>query len=102
MIFRPKESIWSIHGGSILTVCQKIQLRIPGITKNIITVEENALDGGFGSAVLELLEKRNILANVKRIGLPDKFIEHGSQDILRKKYGLTKENIIKTAKEMLA
>ena len=70
-------------------------------TKNIITIEENCLNGGFGSAVLELLHKHNIKANVKRIGIPDKFIEHGSTDLLKKQIGLSKENIVKTINEML-
>jgi len=62
-------------------------------TRNILTVEENALDGGFGSAVLELLEKNNIKSNVKRLGIPDRFIEHGSMGILKEKIGLTWKNI---------
>ena len=70
-------------------------------TKNIITIEENCLNCGFGSAVLELLNKHNIKANVKRIGIPDKFIEHGSTDLLKKEIGLSKENIIKTINSLL-
>ncbi len=66
--------------------------------KKIVTIEENSLQGGFGSAVLELLEANNIKATVKRIGLPDKFIEHGSQEQLKIDMGLTKSNIIKTIK----
>jgi 1-deoxy-D-xylulose-5-phosphate synthase len=66
--------------------------------KKIITVEENVLAGGFGSAVLETLEQNNIDGiKVKRIGIPDKFVEHGSQEILRKKYGLDKEGIYRAA-----
>lgn len=76
----------------IITLARKI--------KNVITIEENSVQGGFGSAVLELLEKNNIKANVKRIGIPDKFIEHGSMEILRKNCGLTAENLVKTVKEI--
>ena len=62
--------------------------------KRLVTVEENSLAGGFGSAVLELLEERKIRdAQVKRIGLPDEFVEHGTQQILRDKYGLTPNGI---------
>ena len=43
----------------------------------IITVEESALQGGFGSAVLEFFNDQNLQAKVKRIGIPDVFIEHG-------------------------
>jgi len=72
---------------TILTLTKKI--------KKIITIEENTIEGGFGSAILELLEKNNIKADIKRIGIPDKFIEHGSQEQLKKDIGLTKANIIK-------
>jgi 1-deoxy-D-xylulose-5-phosphate synthase len=58
-------------------------------TGNIVSVEENALQGGFGSALLELLEKEGINGiKVKRLGIPDRFIEHGSQAQLRKDLGL--------------
>jgi 1-deoxy-D-xylulose-5-phosphate synthase len=60
----------------------------------IITVEENALQGGFGSAVLEMLADQSIgPVQVKRIGIPDQFIEHGAATILRSKYGLNAEGI---------
>lgn len=62
--------------------------------KRLVTVEENALAGGFGSAVLELLEDQNVHdVHVKRIGLPDEFIEHGTQQMLRENYRLTPETI---------
>lgn len=65
----------------------------------LITIEENALLGGFGSAVLEYLSDSGIRSNsIKRIGLPDCFIEHGSQDLLRNKYGLTSEKIADAVK----
>jgi len=68
----------------------------------LITVEENVLQGGFGSAVLELLGEQGLSrVRVKRIGLPDIFIEHGSQDILRAKYGLTVRGIIDTVKRVV-
>jgi len=62
-------------------------------TGAIITVEENALQGGFGSAVLELFEEKGVSIPVKRIGVPDEFIEHGSQEELRARLGLTVEGI---------
>ncbi|MBU0980149.1 MAG: 1-deoxy-D-xylulose-5-phosphate synthase [Nanoarchaeota archaeon] len=61
--------------------------------KKVLTIEENSLQGGFGSAILELLQENNIKIPVERIGIPDEFIEHGPQGILRKKIGLEKENI---------
>jgi 1-deoxy-D-xylulose-5-phosphate synthase len=58
------------------------------------TVEENALMGGFGSAVLELLEEEGVQGTrVTRFGYPDCFIEQGEQPELRKMYGLDSEGI---------
>ncbi|MBI5185341.1 MAG: 1-deoxy-D-xylulose-5-phosphate synthase [Nitrospinae bacterium] len=69
----------------------------------LVTVEENMLQGGFGSAVMEFLEEKGIWnVPVKRIGLPDAFIEHGAPNILRKKYGLDAEGIAETVRKTLA
>ncbi len=66
-------------------------------TKNVVTIEEHVLMGGFGSAVLELFEAAGLTdVKVKRIGIPDEFVEHGKQNILRANYGLTAEGIIET------
>ena len=70
--------------------------------KGIVTVEEHVLEGGFGSAVLELLSEEDIKIKVKRIGLPDKFIEHGAQKILRQKYGIDSDGIYLAVKEAFA
>ncbi|TNF55633.1 1-deoxy-D-xylulose-5-phosphate synthase [bacterium] len=66
--------------------------------KYVLTVEENVLDGGFGSAVLENLSELQINGlRVERIGLPDRFIEHGAQKLLRKIIGLDAEGIARKA-----
>jgi len=68
----------------------------------IITVEENVLSGGFGSSILEVLGESGIQGvKVKCLGINDMFVEHGSQDILRKKYGLDAEGIARSAREIL-
>ena len=68
----------------------------------VLTVEENALPGGFGSAVAEfILEKGTANIHLKRIGIPDKFIQHGSRKVLLNLLGLDKEGIIKASKEMV-
>ena len=65
----------------------------------IVTLEDHALMGGYGSAVLELFGDKNITAPVVRIGWPDQFIEHATtQDELRRKYGLTVENTVAKVK----
>jgi len=63
-------------------------------TKRMVIVEENAMAGGFGSAVLELLASSGTHdAHVELIGLPDEFVEHGPQRLLRANYGLDAEGI---------
>ncbi|NLW80858.1 MAG: 1-deoxy-D-xylulose-5-phosphate synthase [Desulfovibrionales bacterium] len=62
----------------------------------MLVVEENVLQGGFGSAVLELLADRDALAKLrfKRLGVPDIFVEHGSQKELRARLGLNRDGIL--------
>jgi 1-deoxy-D-xylulose-5-phosphate synthase len=68
----------------------------------VVTVEENALQGGFGTAVLELLaDERETAVRVTRIGIPDRFVEHGSQAQLRKDLGLDAEGIAATVEAFL-
>ncbi|MCK8825440.1 1-deoxy-D-xylulose-5-phosphate synthase [Fuchsiella alkaliacetigena] len=68
----------------------------------LLTIEENALQGGFGSAVLELLTEHSLnQVQIDRIGLPDKFIEHGKQEFLRSKYGLDEAGIIDRVLEIV-
>jgi len=63
-------------------------------TRRLVTVEEHVLQGGFGSAVLEVLEEEGLVGvEVKRIGLPDLFIEHGGVGILRERFGFTTETL---------
>ena len=67
----------------------------------VCTVEENALQGGFGSAVLELFCEEGVTVPVKRVGLPDQFVEQGSQGQLRARYGLDADGIVATVKDAL-
>jgi 1-deoxy-D-xylulose-5-phosphate synthase len=70
-------------------------------TGKVLTVEENVLQGGFGSAVLELFQERGLFSiQVKRLGVPDIFLEHGPQALLREKYGIDETGIVKGAREM--
>ena len=66
-------------------------------SKKIVTVEENVLAGGFGSAIAEFFKSEKML--IKSIGLPDAFIEQGKSEIIRQKYGLTMEKIAQEVKD---
>jgi 1-deoxy-D-xylulose-5-phosphate synthase len=68
-------------------------------TKNFVTVEEHVLPGGFGSAVMEAMEGTE--ARIHRIGIPDKFIEHGPQAVLRDMVGLSPEKIAQSTLQFL-
>ena len=71
-------------------------------TGRILTVEENVLQGGFGSAVLELFQERGLgSVQVTRLGIPDTFLEHGPQALLREKYGIDENGIIDGVRRML-
>jgi 1-deoxy-D-xylulose-5-phosphate synthase len=71
------------------------------MTGKILTVEENVLQGGFGSAVLELFQERGLISlQVKRLGIPDLFVEHGPQALLREKYGIDENGIVEGVKKM--
>jgi 1-deoxy-D-xylulose-5-phosphate synthase len=67
----------------------------------LITVEEAYLAGGFGSAVMELLEENELLDKVKviRMGVPDRIITHGDPKLLLAKYGLDADGIYQKAKQ---
>jgi 1-deoxy-D-xylulose-5-phosphate synthase len=71
-------------------------------TKKVLIVEENVLMGGFGSAVLELFGEEGISGvAVKRVGISDEFVEHGTQGELKLKYGLDEEGIARAARRLV-
>jgi 1-deoxy-D-xylulose-5-phosphate synthase len=70
--------------------------------KQIITLEDGVKHGGFGSAVAEYATEKNYKCRIKIIGIPDRFIEHGSLDQLEKEAGIDAESIKKAVKNMLA
>jgi 1-deoxy-D-xylulose-5-phosphate synthase len=80
-------------------------LKLADQIRKVITVEDGVLEGGFGSAVLEVLADRGITGvKVKRLGIPDRFIEHGDVDTLYHDCGCDEDAIVreglKLAKEL--
>ena len=69
--------------------------------KLLVTLEENTISGGAGSAVLEAISEYDLKCQSLRIGMPDKFVEQGGQEQLRKKYGLDAASIIKSIEKKL-
>ena len=70
--------------------------------EKIITIEDGCLQGGFGSAILEFMSNNNYKLSVKRLGIPDQFVHHGTQEELQKDCFYDSESIIKTVHEILA
>jgi 1-deoxy-D-xylulose-5-phosphate synthase len=68
----------------------------------IVTVEENAVAGGFGSAVLELLSLRGVQVPVVRLGLADQLYEQASQGRLRELAGIDAAGIVSGARQVMA
>ena len=67
--------------------------------KNILTIEEHCLDGGFGSIIAEAIVDNNMKQNVNRLGLPNKYyFENGGREYLLDKFGLSHQNILEAVK----
>lgn len=74
---------------------------VMGKFKNIITIEDGCLQGGMGSAVLEFMGDNGYAVNIKRLGIPDKYIEHGTQDELYTECGFDVNAMVNTALSMV-
>lgn len=71
-------------------------------TKHVVTVEEGMLQGGFGSAVLEVLQEESLFSvKVARLGIPDEFVEHGNSSEIRARYKIDANGIAETAHNLL-
>ncbi len=77
-------------------------LQWAAITGRVVTLEENAILGGFGSAVLELLVGEGVTVPVLNLGIPDDFVAHGSQGELRKALGLDGPSLADRIQEWVA
>jgi 1-deoxy-D-xylulose-5-phosphate synthase len=73
-----------------------------GKFKQVVTVEDGCIDGGFGSAVIEFMVDHGYQCQVKRLGIPDQFIEHGTPEELFHECGFDAEGMVNVAMEMTA
>lgn len=82
---------------------EEMILRLAKSTRRLVTFEDHMVAGGFGSAVLEFLERRNMLRDVdiRLIGLPDKLVEHGAPTILKELYGLSSAHVKEVVRDLL-
>lgn len=82
---------------------EEVITRLAKGTHRLVTIENHMASCGFGSAILELLEQRGLLRDVdiRVIGLPDTFVEHGAPTILKELYGLSSAHIKEVVRDML-
>jgi len=80
---------------------EKMLLEISNNHKYIVTIEDNILMGGFGSAILEFLSNNKINKDILRLGIPDRFIEHGNTELLFESIGLSVDKMAKRIREFL-
>ena len=71
-------------------------------TQKILTIEEGCLNGGVGSAILQLAMQEDYAGRIKTLGLPDEFIPHGTPQEQKLYCGLDEESIYQAAKRLLA
>lgn len=81
---------------------EELILKLANSTGGIITIEENAKAGGFGSAILEFLSDHNLQVPVTTLGVPDMFFDQASQDRLRDLAGIGVETIVDAAMSHMA
>jgi 1-deoxy-D-xylulose-5-phosphate synthase len=81
---------------------QEMILHLAQKVGRFVTIEDHVVAGGFGSAILELLESRGIKnIDIRIIGLPDTFVEHGAATILKELYGISSAHIKEVVREQL-
>jgi len=91
-----------INARFIKPIDRKMIRELAGETNYFVTVEENSLLGGFGSAVLEVITEEGLRdVRILRIGLPDLFVEQGPQEMLRRIYGLDDKGIARQVDRFL-
>ncbi|MGZ5253168.1 MAG: 1-deoxy-D-xylulose-5-phosphate synthase [Flavitalea sp.] len=67
----------------------------------VLTVEDGTIVGGFGSAILEFMQQNNYSATVKMLGIPDRYVEHGTLKELHRECGYDAQGIAETVREMM-
>ena len=77
---------------------EKLIVELASVNKKLISIEDNAISGGAGSAINEVLQKNSIKTPLHILGVPDFVTEHGSQNELYELYGLNAKYIIKVCK----
>jgi 1-deoxy-D-xylulose-5-phosphate synthase len=90
-----------VNGRFIKPMDEKLLAEVAARTGRILTLEENVLIGGFGSGVGEALARAGSHVPLRSLGIPDTFVTHGSQGVLRKSLGIDVDGIVRTVRTWL-
>jgi 1-deoxy-D-xylulose-5-phosphate synthase len=102
LLMRDKINVTVINGRFIKPLDVELIAKYCQINSSVITVEEGSLAGGFGAAIMESCERLGLHGvRFHRIGIPDEYVHHGSQDVLRAQYDLHAEGIAKRVRQFL-
>jgi len=91
-----------VNGRFVKPMDREMLVDFAGRTERLLTFEENTIVGGFGSGVMEVLSEEGIVKPIRRVGLPDRFLSHSPQNLLRQETGLDKEGIKRTVRQWLS
>jgi len=91
-----------VNGRFVKPMDREMLVDFASHTERLITFEENTIIGGFGSGVMEVLSEEGIMRPIRRVGLPDRFLGHSPQSLLRQETGLDKEGIKRTVRQWLS
>ena len=90
-----------INASTVWPLDEKYLMDLDSRSVPIVTVEEHALPGGFGSAVAECCAREGYRAPARMLGLPDTFVPHGCRSELLRRYGLDADGIARSTEEAL-
>jgi len=91
-----------VNGRFVKPMDREMLVDFAGHTERLMTFEENTIIGGFGSGVMEVLSEEGIMRPIRRVGLPDRFLGHSPQSLLRQETGLDKDGIKRTVRQWLS
>lgn len=91
-----------VNGRFVKPMDREMLVDFASHTERLITFEENTIIGGFGSGVMEVLSDEGIMRPIRRVGLPDRFLSHSPQSLLRQETGLDKDGIKRTVRQWLS
>ena len=100
LALNPNNATAHYHFGFVKPLDEQLLHEIFAVFKTIITIEDGAVKGGFGSAIVEFAAQNQYKNNIKILGIPDEFIEHGTVNELQKICGIDVESIYNLLKKI--